>query len=197
MIGMPLEISGPKTEEGPVIFIANHQSYLDALLIFAAIPIYFRPLGKREVSKIPLFGRIYRLLTIMVDRQAAESRSQSMRSLRLALKEGSSVMIFPEGGFEDSEEILSPFYNGAFRLALREEVPIQPLLFLDARRRWSSKGGWSLWPGQNRVLFLNRISTETYQPDQVEALKQACFHTMHQAIRQAMDKRHAEGPARN
>lgn len=183
-IGMPVRVQGPVHGISRGIYIAPHRSYLDTLNIFAVIPQPFRPLGKQEVTKIPLLGAIYRQLTVTVERDRAESRSRSLIQLQRALERESSIMIFPEGGFNTSGQRLSRFYDGAFRLALNARVPIQPILFPDAEHRWNQRAWWALWPGPNRVIFMDPIRVADWDPTDIEGLKQHCYQLMDQALAQ-------------
>src|SRR6476660_7014628 len=79
------------------IYVCNHNSYLDAVAIVLAIPGSFRPLGKIEMVKIPVFGLIYRKVVVMIDRASKESRQRSVDELKQDLSKGQSILIFPEG----------------------------------------------------------------------------------------------------
>src|SRR5690606_9632796 len=143
----------------------------DKMNIYAAIPQLFRPLGKEEVGRIPLLGPIYRQLVITVDRGRSESRARSLIQMQNILEKESSIMLFPEGGFQGTGQRLSPFFDGAFRLALRTGTPIQPILFPDVDKRWNQRAWWSLWPGRNRVVFLEPIPVTDRDPKDIKGLK--------------------------
>ncbi|MEY4334443.1 MAG: hypothetical protein RLZZ196_3187, partial [Bacteroidota bacterium] len=127
------EIEHEKSQQ--YIFIANHNSYMDIppVVLIAHNPL--RILGKFESSKIPIFGWIYREAVIMVDRSNPERRAQSVRDLKQAIADGLSIFIFPEGTFNESENPLKSFYDGAFRIAIETQTPIKPLLFIDTIER--------------------------------------------------------------
>lgn len=109
LIGMPLRVQGQKPPAGRYIVVANHISYLDTIVIFPAVPGYFRALGKIEISKIPILGFVYRQIVVMVDRSNAHSRALSMRMMSRTLKNESSIVIFPEGTFNETGEPLKDF----------------------------------------------------------------------------------------
>src|SRR5690606_30271407 len=140
ILGMRIQIHGnfPKGEK--FVIIANHISYLDTVNIYAAIPEYFRTLAKKEMVRIPVFGFVYKQLAILVDRSSAESRSKSMRLMWRQLKNECHILIFPEGGFNETEEALSKCYDGAVRLAINTQTPILPLIFPDTVNRWHFSG---------------------------------------------------------
>src|SRR5688572_5859200 len=79
VMGMPMSRKGPRPDNGKYVYVANHISYLDTVLIYAAVPHYFRTLAKIEMARIPVFGFVYKQLAILVDRGSAESRSKSLR----------------------------------------------------------------------------------------------------------------------
>src|SRR5204863_6545461 len=95
------------------IYISNHTSFLDLPGIRMIIPGQFRPLAKKELLKIPVFGWIARTATIIVDRSSPESRKKSIDKLKNYLKQGISILIFAEGTQNRTKEILQPFHDGA------------------------------------------------------------------------------------
>jgi 1-acyl-sn-glycerol-3-phosphate acyltransferase len=160
LIGMPVRRLGALPPHARYVVVANHISYLDALVIFPAIPGYFRPLGKKEISRIPLVGFIYKQLVIMVDRSSVHSRAKSMRLLWRVLHHDGHILIFPEGTFNETDKPLKEFYDGAFRLAINTQAPILPILFPDTVNRWHYSAWWKLWPGRNRAIYLAPIPVQ-------------------------------------
>lgn len=73
------------------IYVSNHTSFLDIPGVRLLIPGEFRPIAKRELLKIPVFGFIVKAATVVVDRSSAQSRKQSMEELREILKGGISI----------------------------------------------------------------------------------------------------------
>src|SRR5690606_12700022 len=101
------------------MFVANHTSMTDIMLMFHATKSPFVFVGKKELAKIPLFGYIYKRTCILVDRGNTKSRVEAFRRAEIRLNEGLSVCIFPEGGVPDDLSILlDEFKDGAFRLAI-------------------------------------------------------------------------------
>lgn len=143
-------------KETPLVCIANHQSYLDTAMIFVALPFISAPLAKYELTKIPLFGLLYRKMAILIDRSSAESKQKGYENLYKRLNtENRSVFIFPEGTFNETEEdVLLPFYNGAFRIAIESQKPLLPILFLDTKARFDYKQFWKWSPGKTRTVFM-------------------------------------------
>jgi 1-acyl-sn-glycerol-3-phosphate acyltransferase len=178
LIGMPVRRSGQLPPEGRYVVVANHISYIDAIVIFPAIPGYFRPLGKKEFSRIPVIGFIYKQIVLMVDRSSQHSRGKSMRLMWRALRHECSIVIFPEGTFNETGAPLKDFYDGAFRLAINAQTPLLPILLPDTVQRWHYSGWWKLWPGRNRVVYLDPVPTDGLKPEDLPALKEKVYRLM-------------------
>ncbi len=153
------------------IYTANHGTWLDAALFYMSIPPRFRPLGKIELRKIPLFGFIYRNACVMVDRGSTEGRAKSVRILKKYLRMKTSIAIFPEGTFNETDQPLKDFYDGAFRLALEHHVPIIPVLYPDAVKRMHPTGWLPFTPGVNRNIFLPAVEVKHLDRKDMPALK--------------------------
>ena len=168
----------------PHIFVGNHNSYMDIPPIVQLKHQPIRPLGKFESSKIPLLGLFYRYAVIMVDRSDPEKRAQSLRNLKDALKQQTSIFIFPEGTFSMTEtQPLKSFYNGAFKLAIEMQVPIQPVLMIDAVDRMHFDSIYKLSPGKNRVVYLPTVYVDNYTIDDLELLKNQVHKMMEDGLR--------------
>ena len=140
------------------MFIANHTSMIDIMLMLAAVNMPFVFVGKKELAKIPIFGFFYKKTCILVDRSSARSRQGVFLRAQRRLQSGVSVCIFPEGKVPEEHIVLDQFMDGAFRLAINHEIPIAPLVFLDNKKRFSYtffSGG----PGILRVKKLRFLST--------------------------------------
>lgn len=163
------------------VYVANHNSYLDSPAFVTAIPGQFRPLGKTEMKKIPVFGWLYPYVVITVDRSSGESRLKSMRQLRHKLRNGISVFLFPEGTMNQTTDPLIPFQDGAFRLAVEMQTPVFPLVILNSRRLLPRKP-FVLRPGTITTVFLDPIPTEGLTVKDVPALKQQVADQMKAAL---------------
>jgi 1-acyl-sn-glycerol-3-phosphate acyltransferase len=172
LIGMPQKIQGPKPLKQRYVIVANHISYLDTIVIFPGLPGYFRALGKSEIAKIPILGFVYKQIVVMVDRSSQKSRAMSMRLMWRALKRESSILIFPEGTFNETGEVLKEFYNGAFRLAIDTQTPILPVLLPDTVHRWHYSRWWKMWPGRNRMIYLDPVPVAGMTIKDVPELKE-------------------------
>lgn len=164
------------------IFVSNHISYLDAAIIPKAYRQPIRPLGKVEMSKVPVFGFIYRNAIVTVDRSSAANRANSVRILKSLINKGISVLVFPEGTFNMTTQPLKDFYDGAFRVAIETQTPVKPVLFLDAYRRMPYESLFSMTPGRNRIVYLDEIQVTGYTLSDVALLKEEVFALMERKL---------------
>ncbi|MEM7549239.1 MAG: lysophospholipid acyltransferase family protein [Bacteroidota bacterium] len=134
------------------IFVSNHTSFLDALAIVIGSPKYYIPLGKKELLKVPVLGAVFNNAAVLVDRKNEESRRESVQRLRNTLDDGISIFIFPEGTQNRTEELLTPFYDGAFRIALETQRPIQPMIIINAGKLMPPNK-FSIRPGTVKVVY--------------------------------------------
>ena len=166
----------------PYIFVINHSSLLDAALLPKAFHQPVRPLGKVEMSKIPLFGFIYRKAIVTVDRGNAANRAKSIRILKSIIGKGISVLFFPEGTYNETKLPLKDFYNGAFRVAIETQTPVKPVLFLDAYNRMHHQKVFSLNPGRCRIVFLDEIPVAGLRIDDTDDLKWKVYEIMERKL---------------
>jgi 1-acyl-sn-glycerol-3-phosphate acyltransferase len=173
----------PHDKTKQYIFVSNHISFLDIPVIFKVIRGQrIRILGKYEMSKIPVFGFLYRNAVVMVNRSDAEHRRKSLGQLKSVIRNGVSVFICPEGTFNMTGKPLKEFYNGAFRLAIEMQTPIKPLLFLDTYDRMNYKTLLSLRPGKNRAVYLEEVPVEGLTINDVDMLKQKVYDMMEERL---------------
>lgn len=165
------------------IYVSNHTSFLDIPGLTMLLPGQFRPLAKRELLKIPVFGWIARTAAIIVDRSSPESRKKSIDRLKNFLKRGISILIFVEGTQNRTKEILQPFHDGAFRIAVDTQQPVLPIVVLGAGRLMPP-GTINLKPGLIRIYVGEEIPTQNMTAQQVKQLKQKAFDTMAEMIKQ-------------
>lgn len=164
------------------IFVSNHISYIDAAVIPKVFRQPIRPLGKVEMSKIPVFGFIYRNAIVTVDRSSASNRAKSVRILTSLIKKGISVLVFPEGTFNMTGKPLKEFFDGAFRVAIETQTPVKPVLFLDTYKRMPYTSVFHMSPGINRVVFMDEIPVEGLTVSDVNQLKQEVYSRMEKKL---------------
>lgn len=142
------------------MFVSNHTSMTDIMLMLYVTKNPFVFVGKKELSKIPIFGFFYKRTCILVDRKDPRSRREVFDSAQRRLQQGLSICIFPEGGVPDDTNILlDSFKDGAFRLAIEHQIPIAPMVFFDNKKRFSYTF-LSGSPGKLRVQTLALIPTK-------------------------------------
>ena len=173
----------PLQKEQSYIFISNHISYLDTPVIVKTFRQNVRALGKIEMSKVPIFGFIYRKAIVTVDRSCAENRAKSVHILKATLQKDISILVFPEGTFNTTQKPLKEFYNGAFRIAIETGTPVKPVLFLDTYTRMNYESILSLNPGRSRSVFLEEIPVDGLTLADVELLKKKVYTTMETKLR--------------
>lgn len=172
----------PHDKKKSYIFLSNHISYLDAAILVKAYRQPIRPLGKVEMSKVPVFGFIYRKAIVTVDRSSATNRANSVRVLKSIINKGISVMVFPEGTFNMGTTPLKEFYDGAFRVAIETQTPVKPVLFLDAYRRLPYESLFRLTPGRSRILYLAEIPVAGYTLADAVRLKEEVYSIMEKKL---------------
>lgn len=165
------------------IFISNHISYIDIPMILRATRGRdLRVLAKAEMAQIPIFGSIYKRGTVLLDRENTEERKKSIQRLIQLINKKVSVFLCPEGTFNMTNQPLKFFYDGAFRIAIETQKPIQPILFLDTYSRLNYKSIFSLNPGKCRAVFLEETSTIGLSEEDIKPLKEKIFCQMEEAL---------------
>jgi 1-acyl-sn-glycerol-3-phosphate acyltransferase len=134
------------------IFMANHQSDFDILISLAHIPVQFRWIAKKELFAIPILGTVLRSAGyIKIDRYNKEKIMQSFDEAAHRLREGISIMTFPEGIRSRDGEI-KPFKQGVFHLAIKTGVPILPVSIIGSGRIMP-KRSLRIKPCQIKLVF--------------------------------------------
>src|SRR5210317_685359 len=114
--------------DAPCILMPIHQSNFDIPVLLGRLPVQFRWLAKAELFKIPIFGRGMRGCGyISIDRSNRKSAFQSLAEAATKIRNGVSVLIFPEGTRSRDGKIL-PFKKGGFVLSVDAGVPIVPIV---------------------------------------------------------------------
>jgi len=163
------------------IYTSNHTSFLDAPGIRLAIPTQFRPLAKKELLKIPVFGLIIKTCCIIVDRSNARSRKESIKKLTSHLKRKISILLFAEGTQNRTKEILQPFYDGAFRIAIETQTPIMPMVVINAGNLMHPSG-MTIKPGKIKVVFGEAVPVNGLTLKELPQLKEKIFNHMKELI---------------
>lgn len=162
----------------PKVIIANHSSYLDIFLLYCTLPNEpFLFMGKKEILTYPLLKTFFKRLNIPVDRSSSIQSAKAFIRAKSELKNGWSIVIFPEGGIFEEAPKLHPFKNGAFNLAKSANCAILPLTFQNNYRLLSDPTSplKSAYPGIVKVKIHTLISPEEVEKSSIEELNQKSF----------------------
>lgn len=162
--GTSVKIEGlenvPKDE--PLVFVSNHQSAADILILLATIPRYFRFVIKKELFGIPIFGAYLRWSGYMpLDRGAGAAAVKSLSKAENYLKDNGSILIFPEGTRSGSHE-MKKFRRGSLFLIFNTKTRVVPIA-LDGSYKLISRGGITINPTPVKVSFGKPLSFEGYK----------------------------------
>ncbi|HTU65980.1 MAG TPA: lysophospholipid acyltransferase family protein [Steroidobacteraceae bacterium] len=137
--GMPLRLRGVENlPAGQCVVVANHASYLDGVVMAAALPPRFGFVIKREMNDVPVAGLLLRRIgSEFVERFNRHKGGTDARRVLRTAASGHSLVFFPEGTF--TEEVgLGKFHTGAFAIAARAACPVVPAVILGTRRNMPS-----------------------------------------------------------
>jgi 1-acyl-sn-glycerol-3-phosphate acyltransferase len=160
LIFIRLEVTGADRvlpSDRPFVLTANHQSYLDAMILIESVPRAMGFIAKRELAAGPLVGPLLRRLdTLFVERFDLRRSAAETEQFACALDRGQTLAFFPEGTFRDGAGLL-PFRMGAFSAAARAGVPILPVALGGTRE---ILGGDSRLPKPGKVrVFIGEAIT--------------------------------------
>lgn len=160
------------------IIVSNHFSYLDIpVLGFINKDIVF--VGKSSLGKIPLFGYMFRNLHIAVDRSSLKSRGESIRRTKQVLEEGSSVVMFPEGGITSkSPPKMGRFKDSAFKIAIEKQIPIIPVTLSYNHLILPDDGKLMLRYKTAKAVIHPPIPVDELDKNSVTVLRDACFEVI-------------------
>lgn len=156
----------------PCVVVANHCSYLDGLLMKAALPARFSFVIKKEMIKVPLAGLLLkRIGSLFVDRANRHASGMDARRIMREAADGKSLVFFPEGTFT-ARVGLQGFHLGAFATAQRAALPVVPVAIHGARRILRPGSAWPR-PGTVEVEVLGMLSRSGGRKDrsQTELLR--------------------------
>ena len=161
MVGMELDVYGEKSLwlSRPCVFIFNHQSKADVLILAKLIRKDMGGIGKQEIKKIPVIGWLMEYAgTVFIDRKNTTGAIAAMQPLVEAItKDGKSICIAPEGTRTVTPK-LGPFKKGAFHLAIQAGVPIVPIVIHNAGDV-APKNEFVMRPATVRVDVLPPVDT--------------------------------------
>ncbi len=148
----------PADPRRPYVVVANHESYADVFLI-SKFPWEMKWLSKDTMFRIPFMGWMMQMAgDIKLTRGNRDSAVQALAQCRDRLEKRVSVMIFPEGT-RSRDGAMLPFKEGAFRLAIKERVPILPIAVAGTRHAMA-KGSFRFRRARALAVVLEPVSTE-------------------------------------
>ena len=177
-----IEYKEPFEKGKNYMLVANHKSMIDVMLMLKVAKSPFVFVGKKELTKLPIFGFFYKRVAIMVNRDSSGSRKAVYGHAERRLKQGLGICIFPEGAVFGPEVKLAPFKNGAFRFSIDFQMPIVPMSFLDCERRYPYHFTYNHFvggPGALRVRVHNHVSTKGKDLKDMEDLKQEVYDLLY------------------
>lgn len=157
------------------IIVANHHSFMDIPATYIGIPGTAKSLAKKEVASTPIFGFMYRIGSVIVDRKDPASRKQSFAEMREVLDNGIHMLLYPEGTRNKTGQPLKEFYDGAFSLAIETGKPILPAVIFNTGKILPFNRPFFAWPSPIRVDFLPPVSPDGYS---MTELKEKVYKTM-------------------
>lgn len=130
LFGIEVKISSQNSSDERVLYICNHLSYVDALVLFAHYPSLF--ITSREIEETFLLGRLTKLggcffVERRREKRGIETIAREMGLMKKRMNQGFSVFLFPEGTSSDGSTVL-PFKSTFFQLALDGQIKVQPLV---------------------------------------------------------------------
>jgi 1-acyl-sn-glycerol-3-phosphate acyltransferase len=154
------------------VIVSNHQSLAD-IPVISHLRIDTKWLTKAELFRLPFMGWMLRMAgDIPVERSDRRKSARALMQCARCLREGCSVVFFPEGSRSRDGQV-QPFSEGPFILAIREQVPILPLV-VEGSGNALPKNSWLFGPTQDvRLQVLNPVSAAGWEPGQSAALRDA------------------------
>lgn len=155
----------------PQIFMSNHQSQFDILAIVSTLPVSFRFVAKKELTRIPVFGWALVLAGhVVVDRADRSSAVASLERAARRIRSGTNVIVFPEGTRSETGE-MQRFKSGGFHLALDAQVAVVPVS-ISGSRHITPRGSLRVEPGVIKVVYGEPIPTRGLTKANREELKE-------------------------
>lgn len=159
------------------VFAANHTSYMDTPVIFAALPCQFRILAKKELWPIAFIGwYLNRSGQIPIDTRNPRATLSSLGAAVKALRAGMPLFVFPEGG-RTPDGKLQPFLSGAAYLAIRAQAPLVPIAL---------HGVYDLLPMHTRHLYPSRLTLSAGEPIDTAGMNLKEMDALTERLKQAI-----------
>lgn len=173
----------------PCVFVFNHQSKLDPILVMKLLRGGFTGVAKKEAKNVPGFGQLFQLAGVaFVDRGNSSQARKALEPAVQKVRDGMSLVIAPEGT-RSATPRLGRFKKGAFHIAMQAEVPMVPIVIKNAGEvMW--RGAQTLRPGTVEVVVLPPVDTSGWGvdtlPDHVDDVRGMFLDTLEDWPRNAL-----------
>ena len=163
--------------QGPYIFMSNHQGYYDIFALLGHLPYQFKWLAKKELFSVPFLGWTMAAAGyIRIDREGTRETVGAMNDAAQRIRDGMSVVIFPEGS-RSPDGLIQPFKKGGFTLAIKSGVPIVPIA-ISGSRDIMPKDKLTVASGEIRIRMDHPIKTENFSSKDREFLMKRVRETI-------------------
>ncbi len=161
IIGCPVKVRGKQyyTAGNNYVVVSNHQSLMDVPLFSPFFPGPNKTIAKKSLSRIPVFGWVYKRASVLVDRDSNSSRRRSFEDMKkVLLQEQLNMAIYPEGTRNQTGQPLKSFYDGAFKLAVDCRKPIIPVVIYHTAEVLPPSIPFFAWPHRLELHLLPPVS---------------------------------------
>ncbi len=134
-----------------------------------------KTLAKIEMARLPLFGMIYKIDSVLVNRKDEDSRRQSYEEMKQVLQSGMHMILYPEGTRNKTDLPLTEFYDGAFNLAIDAQHPVMPAVLFHTRKILPPGRIFHALPHVIDFHFLPPVPTQGLSQEDMPALKEQVF----------------------
>ncbi len=161
----------PPKKNGPYLFMFNHESMFDVLMLAGAIPYYINAIGWEGVFKIPLFGYMAkRYGAYSITHDNTDKAKETLKAAeKILLVDKNSMVLSPEGQRTITGE-MGEFKKGGFHFAKSTKATIVPIGLIGAYRA-NKRTSWTINPGRLTLAFGNPITADQYADLSVEQLR--------------------------
>jgi len=140
---IPIRVKGKENipNDSAFVICPNHTSFMDIPCVYRIFDKYFVFIGKKEILKWPLFNVFFfGGKNITIDRESRRDAILAFRKMSDEIDKGHSLAIFPEGTISKKVPVMGDFKPGAFAIAIKKQVPIIPVTYLNNFKRLKSGG---------------------------------------------------------
>ncbi|WP_327112246.1 HAD-IB family hydrolase [Nocardia sp. NBC_01730] len=168
--GVDVRVTGAENANSPrpAVFLFNHQSQFDIIIVPAVLGGGVTAIGKKELTKNPVFGPLMRFVGVtFIDRSNTAQAKAALRPVVETLRNGLSIAVSPEGTRSYSPEV-GHFKKGAFHIAIQAGVPVIPIVIRNAGEIcWRNE--MVVRPGTVDVAILDPIDVSEWDPTDLDA----------------------------